>query len=74
MAGASYAPIQRNNPAQGFATIPLFNAGGKWLNTNNFRFYRGVAQTFLRKAAFKEVVATDQTLTIPTPTCQISLE
>lgn len=72
MAGQSYYPAQRVNPAQGFATIPLFNAGGKWLSVLNFRFYRGVALTFKRKIDYVTPSPIAQTLVIPTPTCQVS--
>lgn len=72
MAGQSYYPAQRDNPAQGVATIPLFKAGGKWLNALNFRFYKGAAFTFFRKASYIVPVAVAQTLSVPSPTCQVN--
>lgn len=72
MASNVKLPVARPNPAQGFTPVPMFQAGGKWRDVINFRFYRGVAFTFNRKATYSTLVSTVQTLTIPTPTCQIT--
>lgn len=72
MASNVKLPIQRPNPAQGFTPVPLFQAGGKWRDVINFRFYKGAAKTFLRKASYVVAGPTAQTLTIPSPTCQIN--
>lgn len=71
MASNVKLPIARVNPAQGFTQVPLFTAGGKWFDVLNFRMYQGVSFTFNRKKIYSNLSATSQTLTIPTPTCQI---
>lgn len=72
MASNVKLPVARPNPAQGFTPVPLFNASGKWRDVLNFRFYKGVASVFKRKASYVTATATTQTLTIPTQTCRVN--